>query len=155
MQAAARIHGGPGWIARAGQFPNARDSEFPLAREAERYYKSGPPLLQRYLPFWLANLIERMWVALLSIVALLIPLARVVPPLYAFRVRSRIFRWYRLLRDIEARLAEPGADRAALLAELQKLDAKAERVVVPLSFTDELYGLRSHIALVRERARAG
>lgn len=154
VQAAARIHGGAGWIARAGQFPRAGSSEFPLAREAERFYRSGPPLLQRYLPFWLANLIERMWVALLSIIALLIPLARIVPPLYELRVRSRIFRWYRLLRDVEARLATREVDRQALLAELARLDAKAERIPVPLAYADQLYALRSHIALVRERIRA-
>jgi len=42
--------------ARAGTFPNAQTVEFPLAAEAARFYRSGPPLLQRYLPFWLANL---------------------------------------------------------------------------------------------------
>src|SRR6185369_1022026 len=63
VQAAARIHGGGSWTSRAGQFPSAQNSEFPLARDAERYYRNGPPLLQRYLPFWLANFIERMWVA--------------------------------------------------------------------------------------------
>ncbi|HEX2198835.1 MAG TPA: TAXI family TRAP transporter solute-binding subunit, partial [Burkholderiales bacterium] len=90
VQAAARIHGGPGWIARAGEFPNARAGELPLAKEAQRYYQSGgPPLLQRYLPFWLANLVDRMWVALFSIIAVLIPLSRLLPPLYEFRVRSR------------------------------------------------------------------
>jgi len=153
VQAAARVHSGPGWIARAGQFPSPQDTEFALAREAERYYRSGPPLLQRYLPFWLANLVDRMWVALISIVAILIPLSRILPPLYEFRVRSRIFRWYRHLRSIEDALGRRGAPAAELLEELEKLDAKAERIVVPLSYTDELYALRTHIALVRERLR--
>jgi len=64
VQAASRIHGSPGWISRAGQFPSAQGNEFPLAKDAERYYRTGPPLLQRYLPFWVANLVDRMWVAL-------------------------------------------------------------------------------------------
>lgn len=153
VQAAHRIHGEPGWFARARQFPSARDSELPLAREAERFYRSGPPLLQRYLPFALANLIDRMWVALLSIIALLIPLGRIVPPLYEFRVRSRIFRWYRDLRGIEQELASKTTPRAELLAALERLEAKAERITVPLSYTDELYALRSHIGMVRERLR--
>ncbi len=153
VQAAHRIHGEPGWFARARQFPSARDSELPLAREAERFYRSGPPLLQRYLPFALANLIDRMWVALLSIIALLIPLGRIVPPLYEFRVRSRIFRWYRDLRGIENELAAKTTPPAQLLAALQRLEAKAERISVPLSYTDELYALRSHIGMVRERLR--
>jgi TRAP transporter TAXI family solute receptor len=151
VQAASRIHGGGGWIAHAGQFPSALQSEFPLARDAERYYRTGPPLLQRYLPFWLANLVDRMWVALFSIIVILVPLSRVVPPLYQFRIRSRIFRWYRVLRQIEDGLARKDADTAKLLEEIDKLDLKAERVMVPLAYTDELYRLRSHIALVRAR----
>ena len=154
MQAASKIHGGGGWISRAGQFPSALNSEFPLASDAERYYRTGPPLLQRYLPFWLANLIDRMWVALISIAVILIPLARVVPPLYQFRIRSRIFRWYRDLRQIEEDMAVKAVDAAKLLERLEKLDGKAERIAVPLAYTDELYALRGHIALVRERLRA-
>jgi TRAP-type uncharacterized transport system substrate-binding protein len=151
VQAAHDIHGGPGWFARPGQFPSAQNVEFPLVGEAERYYRTGPPLLQRYLPFWLANLIDRMWVALASIVVMLIPLSRVVPPLYAFRIRSRVFRWYRRLREIEDALSRKATPPAELIEDLDKLDAKAERITVPLSFADELYNLRSHIAMVRER----
>jgi TRAP-type uncharacterized transport system substrate-binding protein len=151
VQAAHDIHGGPGWFAKSGQFPSREDIEFPLAPEAERFLKSGPPLMQRYLPFWLANLIDRMWVALFSIIAILIPVARMVPPIYNFRIRSRIFRWYRQLRQIEDAISAGKTPAADLLDELNKLDAKAERVSVPLSYTDELYSLRGHIALVRER----
>jgi hypothetical protein len=92
-----------------------------------------------------------MWVVLLSIVAVLIPLSRVVPPLYNFRVRSRIFRWYGLLRDLEQQLAEGIRPRAELRAELERLDERVERLPVPLSYADELYSLRSHIAMVRRR----
>jgi TRAP-type uncharacterized transport system substrate-binding protein len=151
VQAAHKIHGGTGWLARAGQFPSPQNAELPLAKEAERYYRNGPPLLQRYLPFWLANLIDRMWVVLVSIIAVLIPLARVVPPLYEFRVRSRVFRWYRQLREIEDSLRTDKASPAELLGEVNKLDAKAQHITVPLSYADELYSLRSHIQLVRER----
>ena len=154
VQAAHKIHGGSGWITRAGQFPSPQNTELPLAKEAERYYRNGPPLLQRYLPFWLANLIDRMWVVLISIVAVLIPLARVVPPLYTFRVRSRVFRWYRQLREIEDSHRTNKVSPAELLDEVNKLDAKAQRVTVPLSYADELYSLRSHIQLVRERLAA-
>jgi TRAP transporter TAXI family solute receptor len=154
VQAAARIHSGSGWIARAGQFPSAAHNEFPLAKDAERYYRTGPPLLQQYLPFSLANLIDRMWVALFSIVVVLLPVSRMVPPLYRFRVRSRIFRWYRNLRVIEAELEGNERPREELLASLDKLDARAAGVRVPLAYADQLYALRSHIDLVRARLRA-
>jgi hypothetical protein len=152
--AASRIHSGPGWIARAGQFPSAAQNEFPLAKDAERFYRNGPPLLQRYLPFWLANLVDRMWVALFSIVAVLIPISRMVPPLYRFRVRSRIFCWYRNLRLIEHQLEDRERTRDELLASLDKLDARVASITVPLAYAEELYALRQHIDLVRARLRA-
>ncbi len=154
VQAAHRIHSGTGWFARAGQFPVGRDAELPLSQEAERFYRSGPPILQRYLPFWFANLIDRMWVVLVSIIAVLIPLSRVVPPLYEFRIRSRIFRWYAQLREIEHTLAESSSAPAELMKDLDALDARVERIRVPLSHADELYALRSHIEMVRARLRA-
>ena len=92
-----------------------------------------------------------MWVALFSIIAILIPLSRLVPPLYEFRVRSRIFRWYRNLRDIENQLEEKETARDELLRRLDKLDARVASIAVPLSYTDEVYALRTHIDLVRDR----
>ncbi|WP_137895770.1 TAXI family TRAP transporter solute-binding subunit [Ramlibacter sp. 2FC] len=148
-QAAQGLHGAAGWFNRAREFPNLAHSEYPIAREAERTVKGGLPLLQRYLPFWLANLVERMWLALGLIVAILLPLSRIVPPLYEFRIRSRVFRWYGRLREIEGR-HEAGEDTPQALGEaLDTLERQVEKVIVPLSYADELYALRNHIQLVR------
>jgi TRAP-type uncharacterized transport system substrate-binding protein len=152
VQAAQQVHGEPGWFQRKGDFPNARDGERELSPEAQRFYRSGVPWLQRYLPFWMANLIDRMWLALLSIVAVLIPLTRVVPPLVEMRIRSRVFRWYGRLRAIEAATGDRPA--AALLAELDDIETKVAQIQVPLSYTDELYALKSHILFVRRRLQA-
>lgn len=150
-QASLSFHGGAGWFSRAHEFPNAANTEFPLAKEAERTIQNGVPLLQRYLPFSLANLMERMWLALGIIVAVLLPLSRIIPPLYEFRIRSRVFRWYGQLREIEGRLdSEPGSG-TALVAELDQMDERVGKITVPLSYTDELYALRNHIQLVRRK----
>ena len=109
------------------------------------------PMLQRYLPFWLANLIERMWLVLGILLAIMLPLSRIVPPLYQFRVRSRVFRWYGRLREIENDLEMGKSDPASLLRTLDSLEAQAEKVSVPLSYADELYALRNHIHLVRKK----
>ena len=150
-QTATELHGQAGWFSRARQYPNLDHSEVPIATEAERAIKGGQPFLQRHLPFWLANLIERMWLAMGLILALALPLSRVVPPLYTFRIRSRVFRWYAQLRDIEQRQEAGGAAVADLLREVDALEAKVEQVVVPLSYTDELYALRGNIHLVRKK----
>lgn len=144
------IHGSAGWFKHAREYPNVRNNELPLAQEAERSIQGGTPLLQRYLPFWVANLVERMWLAMGIILAVLLPLSRVIPPLYAFRVRSRIFRWYAQLRELETR-AEGAQDTAALIDELNQMDRHAEKISVPLSYTDELYALRNNIQLVRKK----
>jgi hypothetical protein len=151
MQAAQQIHGGAGWFQHKGDFPKAGGTEQPLAKEAQRFYANGIPVLQRYLPFWLANLVDRMWPVLVSIIAILIPLSRMLPPLYQFRIRSRIFRWYAQLREVEEAVGKRPADQ--LLAELGEIESRVEEVHVPLSYADELYSLRSHIQMVGNRLR--
>jgi hypothetical protein len=152
-QNAQTIHGGAGWFNRAREYPNTRHSELPIAKEGERAINEPAPLLQRYLPFWIANLVDRMWLVMGVLIAMLLPLSRVVPPLYAFRIRSRVFRWYGELREIEARAEADPAAAPALLQELDVLEETVGKIVVPLSYTDELYALRNHIHLVRKGLR--
>lgn len=101
VRAAANIHGGAGWFNAQKAFPTANYTEIPVARDAERYYTNGPTFFDRYLPFWLANFFSRMWVVIIALGALALPLSRIVPPLYVWKVRSRIYRWYGKLRAVE------------------------------------------------------
>ena len=149
VQAAAQVHGDAGWFQHKGDFPTTRNTTLPISPEAARFYKDGRPFLQRYLPFWLANLIERMAVALISMIAVLIPLSRVVPPLYTFRIRSRVFRWYGQLRALEDSIGKRPPQE--LRDDLDAIESKVGRIHVPLSYADELYALRSHIEMVRSR----
>jgi hypothetical protein len=151
VQAAQQVHGDAGWFSRAGEFPSPSVSDLPLAPEAARLYRDGVPWLQRYLPFWLANFIDRMWFVLLPLAAVMIPLSRVLPPLVELRVRSRVYRWYAHLRAVEQALERPAPALDRLRAEIERIDGQVERVGMPLSYTHELYELRSHIELVRKR----
>jgi len=153
-QAARDLHSPAGWFNRAGSFPNTEHSEYPVSREAERTFRSGQPFLQRWLPFWLANLVERMWLALGIIIAVLLPLSRIVPPLYQFRIRSRVFRWYGQLRDLENRLHAEPQEAGEVVRELDALDERVGRISVPLAYADELYALRNYIDGVRRKAAA-
>jgi ABC-type nitrate/sulfonate/bicarbonate transport system substrate-binding protein len=154
-QAARDLHGPAGWFNRAGSFPTIEHSEYPVSREAEREIRSGQPFLQRWLPFWLANLVERMWLALGIILAVLLPLSRIVPPLYQFRIRSRVFRWYGQLREIEDRLQAQPSEAAEAVRDLDALDQRVGRITVPLSYAEELYALRNNIDRVRRKALQG
>jgi TRAP-type uncharacterized transport system substrate-binding protein len=156
VQTASKIHGGAGWFRKRGEFPNSSYTEIPVASDAEKYYKSGPPLLQRYMPFWLANFFERMWVVIVAVGALFLPLSRVIPPLYVWKVRSRVYRWYGELRSVEQAVEDvPPEKRAEVyprqLARLNEIEEKVNQISIPLSFAEELYGLRSHIQYVRLR----
>jgi hypothetical protein len=92
-----------------------------------------------------------MWLALGLIIAILLPLSRIVPPLYQFRIRSRVFRWYGQLREIELQMKDASVAPSQLTHELDALEEKVGRINVPLSYADELYALRNNIRLVRQR----
>lgn len=155
-QAAINIHGPAGWFRKRGEFPNASSAEIPVVPQAIKFYRDGPPFLQRYLPFWVANFFERMWIVIVALGALIIPLSRIVPPVYVWKVRSRVYRWYGELRTVEQTVEDvPLEKRAeiypAQLRRLDELDEKVNHISIPLSFADELYRLRSSINLVRKR----
>jgi len=159
VQAAGKIHGGSGWFQQPGQFPSSRYTEIPVAPEAAKFYKDGPPLLQRYMSFWLANFFDRMWVLVVALGALILPLSKVVPPLYVWRIRSRVYRFYGQLRTVEQALehaSEQQRDQvcAAQLRRLDEIEEQVNQISIPLSFADGLYGLRSHINFVRQRVLA-
>jgi TRAP transporter TAXI family solute receptor len=150
-QAAQDIHGGAGWFNGARDFPNTRTSELPVSPEGDRAINGTAPFWQRYLPFWASNLLERMWLVIGGLIVLLLPLSRVVPPLYTYRVRQRVFRWYARLREVEARIEEGEGDPTEWLNELDELDRVASQITVPLAHADELYALRSNIDATRRR----
>jgi TRAP-type uncharacterized transport system substrate-binding protein len=158
VKSATEIHGGAGWFQQQGQFPSPKYTEIPVSREAAKYYRDGPPFLQRYLSFWLANLFDRLWVVMVALAALVIPLSKIVPPLYVWRIRSRVYRWYGQLRAVEQTLenADPARCdevRADLLRRLDEIEARVNHISIPLAYADALYGLRSHINFVRQRVR--
>lgn len=153
LNAATEVHAGSGILHKHKEFPSARESEFPLSDQAERYYKSGPPFLRRYLPFWLANLLERMLVLLVPLFAVLVPAFKILPAIIEWRVKSRVFRWYGEIKYLEeALLREPEADDIdAVLERLEEIERGVSNTSVPTSYADYAYNLRSHIEVVRNR----
>jgi len=153
MGAATEIHGGAGLLRKAGEFPSEKGVDLAMSVDAERYLKSGPPFLQRHLPFWLAVFIDRMVVMLLPLLAILIPVVRFTPTLYAWRIKSRIYRWYGKLKVLEVDMesAKTAAEARALEERLESIAQSVSRIPTPLAFSEYLYNLRSHIELVRAR----
>lgn len=157
LQSVSRVHSGPGIFRKAGEFPAPREGDFPVSEDAQRFFKSGPPFLQRYMPFWVANLIERLLVLFVPLIVVLIPVMRIMPAFYNWRVKSKVFRWYRELRkvEVEARRHPDDYDTAELLARLDEIEEGVEAARVPLTYWDYVYTLRGHIDLVRARLTQG
>jgi len=152
LEAASEVHGSPGLFKRGGEFPAPLEHEFHISADAIRYYKSGKSFLYRYLPFRMASLMNRILVVAVPMAVVLLPGLRIIPALYRWRIRLRIYRWYRSLlmleRDLITRLAreEPGE----LLRRLDHIEEEVNKMKMPASFADQFYVLREHIDFVRE-----
>ena len=155
-EAAKEIHGGSGWFNKAGEFPTLHGTDLPVDADAERYFVSGTPFLQRHLPFWFAVWIERALILLLPLLAIGIPAVRIVPVVYNWRMRARIYRWYAAVQrlDNEVLRKQPSPEAAAIiLAKLSEIEMHADKIHVPLAFARELYDLKLHVDFVRRRLK--
>lgn len=153
LEAITKVHEGGGLLEQKRQFPSVDFVDLPLNEDARRYIANGPSFLYRWLPYGWAVLLDRLKILILPFLALLIPLFRVAPPLYDWRTRSKIYRWYAVVREIDTAVqAKASAGEAqSLLDRLANLEREVTSVSVPLSYTGELYNLRLHIRLLQQK----
>lgn len=157
LRAADKIHGKSSIFSSSGAFPSDQFTAYPINDVAERFYSVGPPFLMRYLPFWPAVFMDRMIVMLIPLIALLLPLGKIMPPLYRWRIRSKIYRWYKELQEVDdaIHLQQPSlAELAQLSSELTQIENEVNKVKTPLSYADQVYNLLLHIDLVRKKLNA-
>lgn len=153
LEAAREVHGSAGLFRKRGEFPAPQDGEFRISPDASRYYASGKSFLYRTFPFWLASLIARILAILVPLVLLLVPAVKIAPAIYRWNIESRIYRWYRVLLELERDAFKPSAGeerRDELLRQLDHIEVAVNRIAVPASFGDLFYGLRGHIGFVRQ-----
>jgi len=157
IEAAREVHGKANVMQHAGEFPAPLAHDFPISDDAARYYKSGKSFLYRILPFWLASLADRLLVVVVPLIVLLVPALRLVPSLYAWRVKSRIYRWYGALIAIErSALSDTSAEeRQSLIEQLDAIEESVNGLKMPLAYADQFYVLREHIGFVRDRLTHG
>jgi len=157
LSAMREIHGGSGFFQARGEFPAYKDSDFPPSPDAERFYASGPPFMQRYLSFWLAVLIQRFLVLAIPLFTLLLPFMRFAPALYQWRIHARLCKIYGELKFLEKDLSRNQTEEMCreLIKRLNFIEETADRMPIPLRYTDMLYTLKAHINLVRKRAERG
>ncbi|MCY1510998.1 TRAP transporter solute receptor, TAXI family [compost metagenome] len=139
-----------------GAYPSAKPQTLRTLDEADYFYEKGLPILQRYLPFRIASLADRYIILLIPLIVIMIPLSKVVGPIYRWRIRARIYRWYKYLREIDRKLdsGTPPDHLSAEIEHLEKLEQKLAKVEVPLSYSNELYDLHMHLRYVINRLQA-
>ncbi len=153
LAVATRVHGQGDELSNPGEFPSTSYTDIPVGEGAVDYFKSGPPVLQRYLPFWLASLADRLEIMLVPLVMLLLPLFRAAPPLVRWRTRRKIYLWYSALRDIDKKIALglSGAQLDEELVRLRDINQQVAFVDVPLSYMEEFYHLRLHLKMLQDQ----
>jgi TRAP transporter TAXI family solute receptor len=158
LRAAKKIHSKSSIFAASGKFPSSQFTAYPISEVAERFHSVGPPFLMRFLPFWPAVFIDRMIVMLVPLLALLLPLGKIMPPLYRWRIRSKIYRWYKELQEVDDEVHGEQVSTTELEKlnnELTKIENEVNKVKTPLSYADQVYNLLLHIDLVRKKLNAG
>ncbi len=157
IEAAQEVHGNAGLFKHRGEFPAPIEHEFHISADALRYYKSGKSFIYRNLPFRVASMVNRVLVVFVPTIIVLFPVLRLIPALYRWRIRMRIYRWYRELlaleRDVISR--EASGEREALLGRIDHIESEVNKMKVPASFADQFYVLRGHIIFVHEELKSG
>jgi TRAP-type uncharacterized transport system substrate-binding protein len=156
LEAAREVHGSATLLQRRGEFPAPLEIDYRLSDEARRYYTSGKSFLYRSLPFWLASRVNRILVVFVPTLFVLIPGLRLIPSLYQWQIRLRIYRSYRALLSIEkgALAATETQNREELLTRLAHIEKTVNKMKVPASFADQFYVLRQNIIFVRNKLTA-
>jgi uncharacterized protein len=153
LKAAVEIHGGAGWVHKAGEFPSLKTQDFPISDQAERFYRSGGSFLYDSLPFWAATFLDRMILILIPLGIVLIPLIGIMPWVYTWRNRSKYYHWYLELRNLENEFTEcPQAENIGdYQMRLDRIERGVNSIHVSVVFYDELFILKEHIQMVREK----
>ena len=152
LEAASRAHSAAGLFHAAGQFPAPEVIDLPLGTHARQFYKTGPPFLQRHLPFWLAVLAQQFLVLLIPVVGVVYPLLRFSPAIYSWLQHRRIYGLYSELMVLEGEMASSSAHQTdKYIEQLNQLEERASRLSLPMAFQPLLYALRQHVGVVRQR----
>lgn len=154
LQVMHEFHRAGGLLEAPGAFPSDKFLTFPLADQARRYFDSGPPLLQRYMPFWAANLADRLKIMLLPLITLLIPLFKILPPTYRWRMSSRINRMYKALQALDDHISAGDIAVNEALTLLDGIETAVMHLSIPAGYADRVYHLRMHIDLLRRHLQA-
>jgi hypothetical protein len=153
MDIASELHRAPSMLNGLKEFPSEKSLDFAQSAESKRFFKTGRPFLQRYLPFWLANLIERLLVTLVPVLAVLIPALQIVPKLFTWFGKSGLLKLYDRARLIELNCEDTEQARAQAREEIVQIEKTLQRLPPNSDLFVEVYNLRAHLDLVKDHLR--
>jgi len=139
-------------LQKPGEFPSINGLDFPLQMDSEIYLKDGPSFLHRHLPFWTAVWVGRFARVAIPILAILIPLIAYIPALRDLSLRIRLSRIYAELKVLERIAADP-AMREKCRHHLAEIQIRVNAMKVSSLESKELYDLKGHVNMVRERLK--
>ena len=140
-------------LAAPGTFPSPHGVDAPLHDDAAHYFRHGPSFLHRWFPPRLAHTVTRLTILILPLLTLLYPLFRGVGPLVRWTAQRRVFRWYRVLRALEAEFeaTDDAESRALVRAELERVGDEIRHTHVPVRYAADLFHLRRNHRMLVER----
>ena len=153
VMAAREIHSGADAITRSQQFPMSEAGSHARNAYAADLIDQGPNPLMSILPYWIVAQIGRVAILVLPVLFIILPLIRLLPDLYSWQMRSRVYRHYVRIREIDlaVHLAASEAEMDRLETQLNDADFEVAKLNLPASFRDRAYSARLHIDLVRRR----
>ena len=154
LAVAMEVHSGGGMFHRAGDFPSLRQIDFPTAPQARDMLVHGLPLFERLLPFWWAQVLERILLIILPVTLVAVWLMQLIPAYFRLALESRVNRWYGELKFIENDLSQEvlsGLDLTRYLSRLNGIDNTLQAFSCPKDLVARCYMLHQHIEFVRQR----
>ncbi|MGV6809193.1 MAG: TAXI family TRAP transporter solute-binding subunit [bacterium] len=150
-----QTHSRSGIFERPQQFPSEHYVDIPIHHDAEQYLRKGPSWVESILPFWLASKVDRLKIMLIPLLTLLLPLLKGAMPIYRWRIRSKIYRWYGELKQVDGQLDSFDLETIdEQIANLKRLHNElAKEVSLPLSYMSEFYALRLHTDHILNRLK--
>lgn len=156
VEAARAVHSGRDLITGEGRFPSVAGVAMPMNSQAATLIDNGPSTLNRFLPYWVGAQIDRFALLLVPLAVILIPIFRIAPGLYQWRMRSRVWRRYSELREIDDAAAATLDPRtlAGLAERLDRIEEELVQLKLPPRYREYAYALRVHLNVVRQRISA-
>jgi TRAP transporter TAXI family solute receptor len=149
LDAAAHVHNTGGALHSPGDFPHTKGADYPISEESKRYFTTGKPFLQRYMPFWAANFLQRLLLILIPLVAIVLPVIKLIPALINFQQERKLFNIYHALHEVE-RDIKSNQDKDAITIKLTAIDGNIKKAKFAKVFADRVYTLRQHVDFVRD-----